>query len=113
MTDQAQVVAVRLREAREVTGLTQGDVATTLGLPRTSVLAMEAGTRKVSVTEITALAKLYGRTVAWLVGEEDSPDLSGQALYRATKHLTDTDRDQILKFAQFLAASHERPGREP
>lgn len=103
--DPAKVVATRLREARDVAGLTQGDVAAALGIPRTSVAAFEAGTRKVSVVEIRQLALLYGRSSAWLIGEEESPDLTGQALYRAARNLSAKDRDQVLKFAQFLAAS--------
>jgi transcriptional regulator with XRE-family HTH domain len=101
----AKIVASRLREAREVAGLTQGDVAAALGLARTSVAALEAGTRKVSVLEIRQLAILYGRSAAWLIGEEESPDLTGQALYRAANTLSERDRDQVLKFAQFLASS--------
>ncbi|MEO3941671.1 helix-turn-helix transcriptional regulator [Paenarthrobacter nicotinovorans] len=106
----ALLVAARLREARDVTGLTQGDVALALGIARTSVAAFESGVRKVSAVEIRALATLYGRTVGWLIGEEESPDLSGQALYRATNSLSQKDRDQVLKFAQFLASSAANDG---
>lgn len=106
----AQVVAKRLREAREVSGLTQSDVAGVLGIPRTSVIAFEAGRRAVSAVEIKSLSRLYDRSVAWLLGEEESPDLTGQALYRATERLSASDRDQVLKFAQFLATP---PGTRP
>lgn len=41
-------VAHRLRSARETLGLTQEDVASALGIPRTSVIAMEAGKRNVT-----------------------------------------------------------------
>jgi transcriptional regulator with XRE-family HTH domain len=102
--DSAQVVATRLREAREVSGLTQRDVAQVLGIQRTSVLAFEAGRRAVSAVEIKSLARLYERSVAWLLGEAESLDLSGEALYRAAERLSASDRDQVLKFAQFLAA---------
>jgi transcriptional regulator with XRE-family HTH domain len=103
-----KIVAARLREARDVTGLTQGDVSAALGIPRSSVAAFEAGSRKVSAVELRALSTLYGRSVAWLIGEEESPDLRGQALYRATSSLSQKDRDQVLKFAQFLASSSEK-----
>lgn len=109
----AKVVAARLREARDVAGLTQGDVATALGIARTSVAAFEGGTRKVSVLEIRRLAALYGRSIAWLIGEEDSPDLTGQALYRAASTLSEKDREQVLKFAQFLASAPKNPVPAP
>src|SRR3954466_11678842 len=62
-------VAHRLRSARETLGLTQEDVASALGIPRTVVIAMGAGKRNVTALEIRRLARLYQREVAWLLGE--------------------------------------------
>ncbi|MFJ4221773.1 helix-turn-helix transcriptional regulator [Curtobacterium luteum] len=103
-TDSSTVPA-RLRDARETLGYTQEDVARALGLSRTAVHAFEHGKRKVSVDEITKLSHLYGRSVNWLIGEEPHPDVSGTALFRAASELSPKDREQVLKFAQFLAAS--------
>lgn len=104
-SDFGGAVVERLREAREVLGLTQEDVARALGIPRTSVHAFESGKRKVSVGEIRKLARLYQRPVGWLIGEEADPDVQGTALYRAASGLSEGDRAQVLRFAQFLAAS--------
>lgn len=106
--NEVQAVASRLREAREVLGLTQEDVATALNIQRTSVHAFETGKRNVSVVEIRKLARLYKRSVGWLVGDEESADISGQALYRATESLSDSDREQVLAFARFLAAAERK-----
>ncbi|MBD3778250.1 MAG: helix-turn-helix transcriptional regulator [Micrococcales bacterium] len=103
--NEQRVVAARLREARESLGLTQEEVSGALQIPRTSVHAMEAGKRGVSALELRRLARLYRRSVEWLLGEEEAPAVAADgALYRATRDLSAEDREQVLRFAQFLAA---------
>jgi transcriptional regulator with XRE-family HTH domain len=109
-----RLVGSRLREAREVLGLTQGDVADALSIPRTSVIAMEAGKRKVTGLELRRLARLYRRDVGWLLGDDETVGAeSDVALFRATAHLTDEDREQVLRFAQFLASGGPRQLTNP
>ncbi|GAB7006514.1 hypothetical protein JCM18899A_39870 [Nocardioides sp. AN3] len=105
-----QAVGQRLRSARETLGLTQEDVAGALSIQRTSVIAMEAGKRNVSALELRRLARLYRRSVAWILGEEPAAELIGDdgALYRATAELSAEDREQVLRFAEFLAAAKNR-----
>src|SRR5687767_5459711 len=71
-SDENEQVALgaRLKEAREYVGFLQEEVATALGIPRTSVHALEAGKRKVTGLELRRLARLYRRPVGWLLGEE-------------------------------------------
>lgn len=110
--NELEVVAARIREARESLGLTQGEVSGALGVPRTSVAAMEAGKRGVSALELRRLARLYRRRVEWLLGEDDAPVAAAAegALFRATRDLSAEDKDQVLRFAQFLAAGGAAPG---
>jgi len=105
-----QLVGRRLRSARETLGLTQDDVAGALGIPRTSVIAMEAGRRNVTALELRRLARLYRRSVAWLLGEEDDAAAVDNALYRATSELSENEKEQVLRFAQFLASAGPPPG---
>ena len=101
-----QAVGQRLRSARETLGLTQEDVAGALGIQRTSVIAMEAGKRGVGALELRRLARLYRRSVSWVLGEEPDADTEDDhALYRATAELSPEDKVQVLRFAQFLARS--------
>lgn len=103
--NELRVVASRIREARESLGLTQEEVSGALGIPRTSVHAMEAGKRGVSALELRRLSRLYRRRVEWLLGEDDTPIAAADnALYRATKELSPEDKEQVLRFAEFLAA---------
>jgi transcriptional regulator with XRE-family HTH domain len=103
-------VAARLRAAREFLGLTQGEVATALGIPRTSVNALELGKRNVSGVELRRFASLYRRPVEWLLGV-DSPPPATDALYRATAKLSPDDKEQVLRFAEFLASAGTPPRR--
>lgn len=59
-----QILAERLRIAREKLGLTQERVADVLGVPRTAIVQMEAANRKISTLELASLAELYGRTIS-------------------------------------------------
>lgn len=104
-----RVVGARLREGRETLGLTQEDVAGALGIPRTSVIAFEAGRRNVTALELRRLARLYRRSVEWILGEDAEPAAVDGALYRATATLSPDDKAQVLRFAQFLAAAGPPP----
>ena len=108
--NEQQAVGQRLRSARETLGLTQEDVAGALGIQRTSVIAIESGKRNVSALELRRLGRLYRRSVSWILGEEPSPEVVGDngALYRATAELSAEDKEQVLRFAEFLAAANTR-----
>lgn len=112
MTDQRQgernEVGERLRQAREYVGLSQDDVATVLGLPRPSVTNMELGTRKVEALELNKLAKLYRRTLEYLLtGIEPAPEGTTQLTFlaRSLKGLTGKDLEEVARFAEFLKQS--------
>ena len=94
----------RLREAREALGLPQTAVADHLDIPRPSVSEMETGRRKVTFLELKRLASLYRRPIAYFSGDTTEPrdDETTSALYRTTSELNSSDREQVLRFAQFL-----------
>lgn len=94
----------RLREARETLGITQDSTATALGIPRTSVSAIEKGTRNVSTTELVRLSELYRRSSEWILGTETAAPAAAAALFRATKALTPAEQEQVVRFAEFLAS---------
>lgn len=102
-------IGARLKEAREYVGLLQEDVASALGIPRASVSALESGKRRVTGLEVRRLARIYRKPVGWLLGEDDVELSDAEPLYRAAEALSERDRDQVLRFAEFLAAAG-RPG---
>src|SRR5437660_1082971 len=102
------VLAQRLRDARRQAGLTQEVVAEGLGIPRTSVVAIERGERRVQPAELVRLSELYGRQVHELlrapVGVHDfaaqfrvalqrSPD--SQSLDEAVRALQELTEDYL------------------
>jgi transcriptional regulator with XRE-family HTH domain len=108
--NQRRAIAQRLKESREFVGLTQEDVSSALGIQRTSVHAIEAAKRNVSATELAQFAKLYDRRVEWLLGSEVIV-ATDSALFRVASELTEDDRVQLLKFAEFLASGNPLDGR--
>lgn len=100
-----QMLGDRLKEAREYVGLKQEDVAKTLGIPRSALSNVEAGTRKVDAIELARLAKLYQRPVAWFTGEDPAaPEFAKEVAHvaRAAATLSQQDRQELARFADFL-----------
>lgn len=102
--NEPELLGQRLREAREALGLPQSAVADHLDIPRPSVSEIEAGKRKVTFLELKRLAALYRRPIAYFSGDPatTTEDSTTTALYRTTAELSTTDREQVLRFAQFL-----------
>lgn len=101
-TDQEkrQIIASRIREARRLAGLSQGQVAKLLGLQRPSVTEMEAGNRAVAAEELSKLAEIFDVSVAWLLGEGttrlDVHDDRLQLAARELQKLKPKDLDRLL-----------------
>ncbi len=101
-TDNKRIlVASRLREARKMAGLSQGQVAKILELHRPTISEIEAGNRRVSADELSQFAELYDVTVSWLLAETaeqlttDDPRL--QLAARELSKLKPDDLDRLLR----------------
>jgi len=99
-----QALSERLKEAREYVGLKQDDVAKKLGIPRSALSNIEAGSRKVDAIELTQLAKLYQRPVAWFTGEDPNgaTDKTPEEVAHVARSLSQQDRQELARFADFL-----------
>ena len=109
--EKRKLIASRLRLSREMAGLTQGQVAKSLGWHRPTVSEIEAGRRRVSAEELTTLAEMYDVSVPWIVGEDDE-DSSRAAdrvklAARELSKLRERDLDRILQLIQALRASRD------
>lgn len=94
----------RLREARKYLGLKQEEVATYLKIPRTALIEIEKGHRRVEAIELTRLAKLYRQPVAFFTGEDEAAALPVDVahLARRAAALSLQDRDELGRFADYL-----------
>jgi transcriptional regulator with XRE-family HTH domain len=100
------IIAERLRTARKMAGLSQGQVARELGLHRPSVSETEAGRRRVSVEELGRLAELYKVDVGWLAGE-DQGDGQQERVELAAKELAKLDKEDLDRVLDLLRALRE------
>jgi len=100
------LIATRLRTAREMAGLSQGQAAKMLRIHRPSISEAEAGRRKVSAEELVEFARIYGVSVSWLAGvkvesadrERDRIELAARKL----RALKPADLDRLLKVIDAL-----------
>ena len=94
-------IAARIREARKMAGLSQGQVAKLLKLHRPAISEIEAGNRRVSAEELAQLAKLFDVSVAWLIGEApesiESDDPRVQLAARELKRLKPENLERLLR----------------
>lgn len=104
--EDAQILAQRLREAREFLNLSQQFVADQTGLARSAISDMERGARRVDSIELKHLAALYRLPPSHFLGQDEpawaDSDPTSLALARATKEMGEPERLQLLRFAQFL-----------
>jgi transcriptional regulator with XRE-family HTH domain len=117
--DDAQMLARRLREAREFLNLSQQFVAEQTVIPRSAISDIERGSRRVESLELKRLAALYRMPVDYFLGNEPPRDLAGdiddatvQALARATGEMDPEGKEQVLRFALFLQNYERRGGRD-
>lgn len=105
-----RALGTKLRKAREYLGLSQDEVAKYLEIPRTALSHIESGQRRVDALELKKLAKLYKRPVSFFTGEapadESLPDDVAH-LARAAAGLSESDRKELSRFADYLRSRSE------
>jgi transcriptional regulator with XRE-family HTH domain len=100
-----QEIGERLRKAREYLELTQDEAAKAVGVSRPTLSQIENGHRKVDAVELSKFGELYGQSVEALAGAVSRPiPADVQTLARATRELSEQDRGEVLRFAEYLQA---------
>jgi transcriptional regulator with XRE-family HTH domain len=103
-------IATRLRAAREEAGLSQGQVAKLLGLPRPSISELEAGRRRVSAEELTRLAEIYNVSTSWLMNDDSEvPDPTIELAARELAKLRTEDLDTVLSVLRRFRKARGNP----
>src|SRR5712691_11451208 len=91
-----QLVAARIREARKMAGLSQGQLAKLLNLHRPAVSEIEAGNRSVSAEELGRLSELLDVSVTWIVGESpEKIDVEDPRVQLAAREVGTLERDDL------------------
>ena len=97
----------RLRQAREYLELSQDEVAKIMNVPRTAISLLESGQRRLAALELKKLAEIYKRPAAYFTEETEiaAPMPEDVAhLARAASKLSEQDRGELARFAEFLSS---------
>ena len=99
----------RLKAARELRRLGQGELAAKAGLPPTSISHFEAGARKPSFDNLRRLAKALEVTTDYLLGLADAPEVSTSSdpLFRHGQQLSSQDRELADGILRMLAERNQ------
>ncbi len=100
-----RVLGGRLKAARILKRLTQEEAAAALGVARTTVVAIEAGKRVVSVEELRTLAELFDTPESELL-DDGRPELTMEVDFRTnTQARLSGDESQVAAMIHRLATS--------
>lgn len=103
--DKRTIVATRLREARKMAGLSQGQVAKMLNWHRPTISEIEAGNRRVSAEELSRFAEIYDVTVSWLLAESaEQLETDDPRLQLAARELSKLKPDDLDRLMRLLAS---------
>lgn len=98
-------IAARVKMARQMAGLSQGQAARLMDLHRPTISEAEAGRRRISADELAGFAKLYGVSVEWLSRAElESVDPKDSRVELAARELTKLQPQDLDRVLQLLAA---------
>ncbi len=111
--DKRKLVADRVRQARKLAGLSQGQIAKLMGLHRPSISEIEAGNRRVSTDEISQFAEIYDVNISWLLAEADeqiaSDDPRLQLAARELAKIKSEDLEKLLTLLSAMRSEAEVP----
>lgn len=105
-TEYAIELGKRLRIAREIAGLSQGQVGKKLGMTGSMVSALERGQRKVKAELLLEFAELYCVKFSWLGdGNLDDADISPElkTFLQQASEMPEEDKEKLLFFIQVIA----------
>jgi len=94
----------RISQARLEADMTQVDLGRAIGLDRTAIAKLEAGTRKVSAAELVALASALDRPIDWFVAESPPSVVSRRSdvLVGGHSKVLDIKIDRLARDLAFL-----------
>ena len=91
----------RLKQVRKSLKLSQEFVAKQLGMARTTIVAIESGSRKVTADELAKFSELYGVTAEELLYGDRCETDEVKLFARTFSELSDKDRKEIMNLINF------------
>lgn len=102
-----ELLAKRLRLAREQSGLSQGQTAKLMEMHRPTVSEIEAARRNVSSEELAKFTEIYDVSLDWLMGREESEEEEERVLM-AARHLSRLKKDDLDRVIQVLQSLRDK-----
>lgn len=94
----------RIREARENCGLSQKEVALSLGVSAPSVWAWESGKSKPTAANLEALSNLYHVSIDWLMSNDSPKEAPSKGLDDSlVEMLTSLSPNQVQRVLDFVS----------
>lgn len=100
-------IGARVRQARDISGLSQAQLAKLMGIGRPAVSEIETGVRKISTDELISLCEILDVTANWLLHGRvnDSADPRLELAARELKKLKSEQLDSLLNLLTVLRAA--------
>lgn len=111
----SDIFSTRLRQAREMRGLSQAELGEKAALQASAVSHFEAGRRSPSFDNLRKLADALNVQVDFLLGRveqsyEVGPEV--QRMYRHLSGLTDENRNLVVEMAKMLGNRQKERGTD-
>jgi transcriptional regulator with XRE-family HTH domain len=104
-------VGQKLKEEREYRGFSEQEIAEYLSTSQTEIEEIENGQKKIDSERLGRLAELYDVSVSQLRGDQNTgSDEAVKIATRSNHELSETDKNEINRFAEFLKARHRQGG---
>lgn len=105
----------RLREIRQVRGMSQRELAEAAGFKQSAVAQFENGSRMPSLPNLRRLAETLNASADYLIGLDDAVDDMGgpaaAAVVRLMRHLDERDRELLKVLAEGMRKRSVNPQR--
>jgi transcriptional regulator with XRE-family HTH domain len=104
-------IAQRIRAARELSGLSQGQAAKRMNMHRPTISEIEAGRRNVKADELSAFAALYGVEISWLTtGKADDVRLNKEILAAARElsSMSEGDLETLISTIRMIKSTGKK-----
>lgn len=114
------ILAKFIQEQREKRGLTQKNLASTLGISRPTYIQVEQGKRELTVTEAEKLSEIFGIQIEDLLQSKEAPTISVKIQKNGTEKKIEREEIRISvpqekadKFRQILLYILKKVGGKP
>ena len=105
-----EVFPARLKQAREMRGINQSDLAKLCGLQPSAISHFETGGRAPSFDNLKRLSNALSVPTDFLIGHSETPSFSGSSadkLFRKIENLSTDDLKMLEDMAELLAKKNK------